>query len=666
MNRAIVVALISAACNGAIGTLAYLRGRHNSLYRSFSVLSFSFAFWSLAYIGAWPDFSDPFRMKLLYTPLAWLPGAVLSFVWSFTGLPETARRRRTVPLYLAGAGLLGMLWTRAVSLQTYQYAFLAAAMPIFGIGLVLLFLHWKKADDRAERNRRGYLLAASCIAVAGALADGLSLLGHPIPKPGNLCLMLYSLIVLAAIGRHHLMDLRAATRQALTMAGVSLLLSILLTGIAWLTQLLEGPLFLNFFLLGLVLLALLPALWERFNTLFGRSLSARQARRDRALEELERSLDRASELQSISSMAQSTIRSVWGAEAQFLWAARVLRGLEPGPALQEPLLGLLATAPQVATLDSLGREERTKALYEALLDRQFEAVVPVLREGELVGAALLGPPVGGFYDLSGVRWLNRLSAALGRAVGGAELAAGLLRADRLAQLGTLAAGVAHEVRNPLSAMSGAIALLGQPLGEERRREYLDVLKEEIQRLDGIVAELLDYASPDARQARCSWAEVWGRAERLLRADWPGGVALLCRDEPADLAVSAAHLQQILHNLLRNALCAVQTRRPPAEKPEVLVTLSKQNGRALGSAVPGGQTFSFPGGGGRAVLEVADNGAGIPLDLLPRLFVPFAKASDGGAGLGLATVKRLAELYGGRVWAENLGQGARFTVELPLA
>ena len=572
MTWPIAVALLSAGCNGAIGVLAYLRGRSSSLYRSFSVLSFSFAFWSLAYLTAWPELDDPFRMKLLYTPLAWIPGATLSFVWSYTGLPESSRRRRVVPLYLAGYALLGMLWTQTIALRTYRIAFLAGGVPIFALGVALLFLHWLKAQEPAERNRRGYLLAATCIAVAGGLSDFFHLAKVHFPGPGNLSLMLYSLIVLAAIGRHHLLDLRAATGRALIMGAASVLLSLALSGIAWLTHKVEGPLFLNFFLLSLTLLALIPPLWERLDRAFGRWFSAREARRDRAIAVLERSLEGTSDLSTIDSKASEAVHEVWGAGCEVLWALRSLRGLEGGAPLPESLASLLADAPPVATLDSLARDDRTAALRQVLLDRHADALVCVRREGELVGAAFLGAPLEGFYDLAAVRWLERLCALLGRAVQSAELAAGLLRADRLAQLGTLAAGVAHEVRNPLSAMAGAAELLGQPLDDAKRREYLDVLKEEIQRLDGIVRDLLEYASPGVKDSRCAWAEVWPRVELLVKADWPSEVALTSRGEPLELAVGAPHLQQILLNLLRNALRAVQERRPAG--PEGAVALSR--------------------------------------------------------------------------------------------
>ncbi|MBI4425306.1 MAG: hypothetical protein HY554_16370, partial [Elusimicrobia bacterium] len=457
MSWPIAVALASASFNGVIGCLAYLRAGSlplgASLYRSLALLGFSFSFWSIAYIGAWPDFDDPLWMRILFTPLAWLPGAMLSFVSSYTGAPEASRRRRAWPLYGAAALALGLLWSGKVSIDGFRLGFVAAAFPLFCLGLGLLFLHWRRAEDLDERNRRGYLFAASLIAVAGGLSDFLPELGVPMPPLANPALMLYSLLVLKAIEDHHLLDLGEAAGQAGALLGVSLGSAAFLTGLAWLTRKLEGPLFLNFFVMSLALLAAIPPVWERVNRAFTRWLFARQSRRDRALDALERSLEGVSGADAVAGAAAALVREAWGTSAELLWAPRTLRGLSAGPALPEPLRQALAAEEEPVTAAGLRRsgDASDARLLAALEARRAEAAVPVRREGELVAALLIGKPALGFFDLAAVRSLRRLGAALGRAVRSAETAVGLLHADRLAQLGTLSAGIAHEVRNPLSA-----------------------------------------------------------------------------------------------------------------------------------------------------------------------------------------------------------------------
>lgn len=644
MSWPIAVALASALLNGIVGSLSYIRSQGRPVYRSFAVLGFSCSFWSLAYMRAWPEFSDPLWMKLLYTPLAWLAGATLSFVWSYTGLPEPQRRLRTWPFYGAAMILIGMLWTGRMSVERYRFAFIVSGVPIFGGALYLLASHWWSCPYGDERNRRGYMLLASAIGILGGFTDFIPI-GGRLLSLANVSFMAYSVIVLLAIGRLHLLDLRAALRQTLAVTAVAVVLGGFLTGLAWLTRILDGPLFLNFFLVSLLLVALLPPAWRHINAPFNRFFFEAQARNELTLEELDRSLQPGLDVAGICAKTRSAFRKTWGAEAEFLWARGALRGLGAGPDLPEALRAALTDEEEVITAAQLRRARGGEKALAELSARRAEAAAPILRDGELIGALLAGAPVKGFYDLAAVRWLRRASLSVGRAVESAELTQGLLHADRLAQLGTLAAGIAHEVRNPLSAILGAVQFMREDLKEEEKREMIRIMTSEVERLDGTLKELLDYSSAQPKKGRCAWRAVWAHTEKLMRPTLPRGLNLETSGDPLEFAVSPAHLEQILLNLVRNAARAAVLPGAGAP-PRVLVSVAKR--------------------GPNALLSIEDNGPGIPEDLLPRLFTPFTSQSEGGTGLGLATVRRLAELYGGRAWAENLGPGARFVVELPVS
>jgi signal transduction histidine kinase len=222
----------------------------------------------------------------------------------------------------------------------------------------------------------------------------------------------------------------------------------------------------------------------------------------------------------------------------------------------------------------------------------------------------------------------------------------------LAQIGALSAGIAHEIRNPLSSILGAVELLRRSRPEDPGG-YLGVIAEEVRRLDATLNSLLEYASARPGRARCEWDEAWRRVERLVAGDLPAGVTLEHSPAgPLTRAVTGAPLQQILNNLVHNA-----TRAAGAPAAGARGDLPLTPPRIAVSAWARGRW---------AIIEVSDNGPGIPPDLMPRLFTPFATGSPGGTGLGLAMVRRLAQLYGGTAWAENLSPGARFVIELPLA
>jgi len=636
------LALASAALNGGIGALAWVRSRGQPLYRALALMGLSFSLWSVAYLWAWPEFMDPFWMKMLFSPVAWLPGAALSFAWCFTGLPARQRRWRVAPLYALGFLALGLLWIGRISLQQFRAAFIMGAIPIFAGVLYQLTVHWKAAPRGAERNRRGYFLAASWIAILGGFSDFFVSFYLPFMTAANAALLVYALIVLAAIGRYHLMDLRAAAGQAFALLAGSGVLAALLAGLAWTTRRVDGSLFLNFFVVSVVLVGLLPPLWERANRAFNRLFFERQGRRERALESLETALADAASLEEIERAVSGVVQKEWGAEAEVLWIPAALAALEPRRVLPPDMEAALHAEPGVWTEGALEQERGkwTECLSAALRERGMRVIAPVSEEGQLLGAVLLGAPAQDFYDLAALRWIRRLAQSVARAVKAAQTSQRLVHADRLAQMGTLAAGIAHEIRNPLSAMLGAVEVLRMNPPARQREEFLNVLKEEVRRLDGILTDLLDYSSPKSREARCEWTRVRERVTGLLRPELPERVSLEVEEAAVSLAVSGPHLQQILLNLIKNAVRAVQDRG-------VVKAGLAVNGR-------------------HAVLSVQDDGTGVPAEVLPRLFTPFASQAPGGTGLGLATVRRLAELYGGRAWAENTDSGARFSVELPLA
>ncbi len=231
----------------------------------------------------------------------------------------------------------------------------------------------------------------------------------------------------------------------------------------------------------------------------------------------------------------------------------------------------------------------------------------------------------------------------------------LRRSDRLAALGTLAAGLAHEIKNPLTAIMTFSRHIARRFNDERfRQRFQSVVPRELERINAIVDGLLRLARPARlvlapvhvppllEQALDLFApQIEARGIRVTR-EWTVGIPPV----PGD----AEHLYQALLNLVANAIDAME------EGGTLAVSLGWP---PLGEAAGGV-------GRDRLVVEIADTGSGIKPEETTSVFNPFFTTKSGGTGLGLAIVHKIIEDHGGTVTFRSVpGQGTVFTVALPL-
>lgn len=272
-----------------------------------------------------------------------------------------------------------------------------------------------------------------------------------------------------------------------------------------------------------------------------------------------------------------------------------------------------------------------------------------------------------------------------------EARAEIVRTARLASVGTLAAGIAHEVGNPLGAIIGYVDVArARAARGNANPDLLDDIREEAGRIDRIIKSLLNYARPrDEEEHSEAPAVVIARVRELLEHQGRlAGVETYwdVRPDTPDVVMNTHRLEQVLVNLLLNALDATDG----AESRSIGVRAYGDRGEMSG--LPTRREDDPPGvnymhrrrisrdDGGRgvdpvflaervAVIEVSDNGPGIPPGDLAQVFDPFftTKEPGRGTGLGLSICARLVESMGGRIDAENAPMGgARFIIRLPAA
>ncbi len=225
--------------------------------------------------------------------------------------------------------------------------------------------------------------------------------------------------------------------------------------------------------------------------------------------------------------------------------------------------------------------------------------------------------------------------------------------EKLATLGTLAAGIAHEIRNPLTSIKARLYTLDKHLDSPPlARKDAEIIGTEITRLERIVQEVLSFARPSEPELQVVCASTLLQEVHSLMASSLENQRVQVTLEPGpDLCVSAdtAHLKQVLINLIRNAAEAIDG--------EGTITL-----RARGSHA------TFQGRDTETViLEVSDTGRGIPPEVEKRLFDPFFSTKETGTGLGLSIAARMVAKHGGLLqYQTRVGHGTTFGIVLPLA
>lgn len=226
-------------------------------------------------------------------------------------------------------------------------------------------------------------------------------------------------------------------------------------------------------------------------------------------------------------------------------------------------------------------------------------------------------------------------------------------AERMAYIGTLASGLAHEIRNPLNSLNLNMQMLeeeivdqGAPGSAPTSRRLLSITRSELSRLERLVTDFLAYAKPrPVELEEIPAVLLLERVPEVLAGEIQkrrARIAVNDRSHGARVRVDLAQMNQLLLNLAQNALLAAEE----ADRTPILeLSVHRQ--------------------GAWVQLRVADNGAGIPPDEQPKIFDLFYSTRKGGTGLGLAIVDRIARAHGGKVTVDSTpGTGTVMTVELP--
>jgi len=684
-------ALLACIVATALGLSMVLRTSRARVLTAYSVFAFTAGAFYLAdflrsvfVTGGLTGWPVRIALGLRLLSASVLPSAALAFFLEFLGGQSQARRTsRRVAVFSIGLGLAVALTPAATSIWG------RGVVAAWGFGTMLLSVSLlvrrvRRSDSKTERARLTYLAIGGGAALLFTALDGLPAIGVPFPTLGPVVTTLYLFFLAQTLLRLRLMDLHELLGKVASQTVLAVMLAaVFLVLTAWVkgnTSLYLFNTVLAAFVIGILLEPLRAKVEAQVVHIFFRersellkSLAALRTRLANVIDPGE-----ASEviLDALEETRRVTHASVYLlAEDRPGFRRANFRGPEPvaflDAAAARGLLSAAASGQKAVLQENLerrilemrtrtpegrrSREElkRTIDTRNALLQLKSAFSVPLVGGDRVVGFLnLWDERVPEAFASDEIAMVLEVAERLATIVENSKLYERMRERDRLAALGEMAAGLAHEIRNPLGAIKGAAQCLEPAPRDGEEGEFLDVIVEEVNRLNGVVTQFLDYARPLKQSfGTVDINEVVTRTIRLIQNEVPARIALAVELGEALPSVEGdpEQLKQVLINLVQNAIQALGmapgTIRIRTRGPDRFADL-----RASGEFVE---------------IDVADDGPGIPPEQQPNIFVPFFTTKQKGTGLGLAICQRIVKSHGGSISVQSkVGEGSTFVVRLP--
>ncbi len=695
--------LLASIVSVAVVLSVLLRTRRGVVTAMFTAFSANlFIHFISAFLG---DLSgDPLWARIDLISASLLPVTALLFFGRFLWREPVMAGRYLRGTYVSSALLLVFLlspWSpplEAVGADsthaTYSLVSTSVVMAYAFAGLYLCaWLVWgryKELESRRERTRLRYLLILHLLAVSFVL---LGMLPGPLGflrTWGDLVSAFYLYFVSQSLLKHRLLDMQELLGRTLVLTGVALLLATVFGLLVILAGASPEVSLFHTFVASIVIMILFEPLRDKLEGSASRLFFRERFEMRRKLEELRR------EIANIISLDRMTKVLLDSPYDSLRISHTSLYLVEPGgtsyrlvdhrgtPPIERLDLAShrtffegLKRKPTVVLSESLERQlaeegapvdsepspnaRRARQILDTLEALHAGICIPLLGQDEILGLWCL-------HDESAIESYSADEIALLMAVGeqaainieNSRLFEKVRERDRLAVLGEMAAGLAHEIRNPLGAIKGAAQYL-EPTGrpgdasppEDDAGEFLQIIIEEVDRLNRVVNQFLDYARPfQVTLTPTQINRVVNQSLRLIETECEqAGIHVKTQLEQELQAAQANDelLTQVLLNLFRNAIEAM------TEGGSLQVST-----RSRSSA--GFQTF-----GKHIVIEVKDTGPGLDEEAARKVFLPFFTTKERGTGLGLAISQRIVQQQGGELrLRSHPGEGATFIIELPMA
>jgi signal transduction histidine kinase len=582
-----------------------------------------------------------------------------------------------IVLYLA---LLSSLFL-ATPVHTSKWFYLALLIYVY-LGLYLsvyyLYRRYRRTPSRVEKTRLLYLLIGGVATVTATISDLLPWA----PSVGNIFITIYFYFLSQTLVRYRLLDLNELLGRMVVLAALAsistIIFGLLLIKLVDLNEI--GLLFLNALIASTAIIIVFEPLRSLLERVVNRWMFQEKYELFRRIESLR------ADLMNVIDVRELVPRVLSALEDSRRVTHASMYVVDPDGSAYD-MVGHVGPRPEgridaVAHRGFLERLRRAGVVSVEGLERELvalrnrqgeerEALLLIVRALELLNASVVLAVLGEeqllgmlvlrderlreAYSSEEIELFRGVAASIGVTLQNSQIYERMKERDRLAALGQMAAGLAHEIRNPLGSIKGAAQYLRPVEGQTAdasTREFLDIIVEEVDRLNKIVSQFLDYARPyRGEQSPLDVNDVVRKTINLFEKERTGSrveIVMNLLDGLPPVRADAQQLRQVFLNLTINAFDAM------TQGGRLQISTSLRRSTRRGAAA--------------AFLEVRfrDDGVGIPPADLRNLFIPFFTTKEKGTGLGLPISQRIIENHGGTVEVRSQpGSGSTFTVLLPV-
>lgn len=689
--------IFSAALLGMLsllfGVFVYAKNKTSNVNKTWMILNFSVSLWSWSLFARELSFEREtalFFVRLCYVGAIFIPPLFFHFVSS---LIKQSKGKLILGFYLISFIFLGFDFTTLFikdvrPILSFRYYgipgilfpfFVVSFVGIAGYSHYMLVKYFRKSQGRV-RNQIRYLLSATVIGFLGGGSTFLPVFNVEVFPFGYYLISIYVAIISYAIVRHRLMDVDIVLKKGTTYVLLILLIFIPSSLLVLIFQkLIYGDIH---YLLSAFVFSLLFLVTILFNRIKPHTEKAVEQFlfKDRydyreTLGKFSKAMVTILDLQSLSKRIVETITQTMGVEkaSLFLWneekggyslfESKNIKMTASIPFLSknDPLPHYLQKIGEIIIREELAKGVNIPEINNAIKKMSLleaEVSIPFISRGQLIGMINLSHKFNkDIYSHEDIELLSTLANQTAVAIENARLYEDLKRsksyirrADRLASLGTLTAGLAHEIRNPLVAIKTLTQLLPERLDDEEfRTQFLQIASGEVDRISSLVTELLEFARPsDPKLELENINTILDGMLLLASTETKKKQINIIKNFASDLPpvqIDREQIKQVFLNILLNAVDA-----------------TRENGKITVKT----KSFIKPGGEPFAQIEFTDTGCGIPEEYLEDIFNPFFTTKSTGSGLGLSISNQIIQDHRGYIDVESqLDKGSSFFINLPV-